>query len=86
MRLSNNARLMVRLDYNPIDKVLRICAQEYVLDAGFITIAAQLSESMAHLFADYVDGVELDDETRASTKAMRSVFNEWRANMYDDDY
>jgi hypothetical protein len=56
------------------------------LDDGFITIGSNLSESMAHLFADYVDGVELDDETRASTKAMRSVFNEWRANMYDDDY
>ena len=77
---------MVRIDYNPIEKVLRICAQEYILDEGFITIGSHLSESIAHLFADYVDGVELDDSVRASTKEMRSVFNEWRANIFDDDY
>lgn len=77
---------MVRLDYNPTDQVLRICEQGYILDDGFTTIGAHLSESMAHLFADYVDAGEFDDETRSSVKAMRSLFNDWRANLYDDDY
>jgi hypothetical protein len=77
---------MVRLDYNTTEQVLRICEQEYILDDGFTTIGAHLSESMAHLFADYVDAGEFDDEIRSSVKAMRSLFNEWRANLYDDDF
>lgn len=77
---------MVRLDYNPTDQVLRICEQAYILDDGFTTIGAHLSESMAHLFADYVDAGEFDDEIRSSVKAMRSLFNDWRANLYDDDF
>lgn len=77
---------MVRLDYHAIEKVLRICEQEYILDDGFVTIGAHLSESMAHLFADYIDAGEFDDAIRSSVKAMRSVFNDWRANLYDDDF
>jgi hypothetical protein len=77
---------MVRLDYNENEQVLRICEQEYILDNGFVTIGKNLAESMAHLFADYVDASDFDDETRSSAKAMRSIFNEWRANLYDDDF
>jgi hypothetical protein len=77
---------MVRLDYNPTEQVLRICEQAYILDDGFTTIGAHLSESMAHLFADYVDANDFEDETRSSAKAMRSIFNEWRANIFDDEF
>jgi len=72
--------------FNSLDIVFTLREQEYILDNGFVTIGKNLAESMAHLFADYVDASDFDDETRSSAKAMRSIFNEWRANLYDDDF
>jgi hypothetical protein len=59
---------------------------EYIIDDGFVTIASHLSESMAHLFVDYADSHQLDADIYASAKVMRSHFNEWRANIFDDDF
>jgi hypothetical protein len=77
---------VVRIDYNPTNRCLRICEEGYILDDGFTTIAKRLSESTAHLFTDYVDASEIDDEVFDSVKSMRSFFNEWRDFIYNDDY
>lgn len=77
---------MVRLDYHAEDRCLRICTMEYIIDDGFVIIGSHLSETMAHLFVDYADSHQLDADIYASAKSMKSHFNEWRANLYDDDF